>query len=177
MNQQEVTFMCAHIFRYTAADPILDISFLEFPPVNPKKNHQIKDKTSMIFSPRQEKNDLDSSDLGVIRPNYPDDTYDWLFVLQGKNLNLFKAEGLRSFPTKSITINFHSKVQLTTAQDTPVLPYYMPVKILSSSIKDFDDVITLYFLNQSYQLIKFRRDLKAEKEHWTFKQVLTPRRD
>ena len=62
--------MCAHIFWYNSADPILDIAFLEFPPVNPKKNHQIKDWTSGIFSPRQDKNDLLSSDLGVFKPNY-----------------------------------------------------------------------------------------------------------
>jgi len=42
LMNKDVEFMCAHIFRYNKADPFIDVAFLEFPPVNPKKYHQIE---------------------------------------------------------------------------------------------------------------------------------------
>jgi hypothetical protein len=38
LMNKDVEFMCAHIFRFKT-DPFIDIGFLEFPPVNPKKYH------------------------------------------------------------------------------------------------------------------------------------------
>ena len=105
LMNKDVEFMCAHIFWHNKADPFLDIAFLEFPPVNPMKYHFIENKTSLIFNPKKDWFELDRTDLGVYKPNYQDNTYDWIFALRKDNLTFFNAEGLWSFPTKSIMIN------------------------------------------------------------------------
>ena len=42
-------FICAHIFRGYNSALFFDVSFVEFPPVNPKLYHEIKSQVSKLF--------------------------------------------------------------------------------------------------------------------------------
>ena len=49
LMSEDVNFMCAHVFRHDKSDPILDASFLEFPPIDPLKYHTLKDMKSVVL--------------------------------------------------------------------------------------------------------------------------------
>jgi len=41
LMDQNMSFMCAHVFKPTYDDIINDISFLEYPALNPEKYHDL----------------------------------------------------------------------------------------------------------------------------------------
>jgi hypothetical protein len=56
---------------------------------------------------------------------------------------------------------------------------YLPNQILSISCRDFNDKISFYGINKSFQLIKYRRDLiqKSSHNHWMFRNILISKSD
>lgn len=101
-----IDFQCFHVFRPDRASPILDLSFLEFPPVNPKKYHFLNRERSLLFQPEKRKIEPGSLSerFGSYEANYSDETFDWLFVLKSKSMIVYKIEGLRQYPTKNISL-------------------------------------------------------------------------
>ena len=61
-----------------------------------------------------------------------------------------------------------------------ILPkLHLPKQIFSISARDFNDKISFYGINKSFQLTKYRRDLlqKSSKSEWQFRNVLIAKRD
>ena len=89
---------------------------------------------------------------------------------------MYRAEGLRNFPIKNLNIVFKAEVELARKFLPRVHP---PDKILSVSLRDFNDKISFYGINKSNQIVKYRRDitLKMSKNDWTFRNVLMIKHD
>ena len=110
--------------------------------------------------------------MGIYHNTYDGMTYDWIFILKKNKLDLYRAEGLRNFPIKNVNIVFKSEVELAKKFLPRVHP---PDRILSVSLRDFNDKISFYGINKSNQIIKYRRDinLKQAQKEWSFRNILT----
>ena len=179
LMDQNISFMCAHVFKPNQNDIINDICFLEYPVLHPERYHELKEKHSYIFNP--EKNKIaqikkSHNNLGVYQNSFEETTYDWIYLLKDKKLEIYRAEGLRNFPIKHINVTLKSEISLRLKM-TPRLHH--PHKLFSISIRDFNDKISFYGVNKSLQLVKYRRDLhqKASKSEWHFRNVLIAKRD
>lgn len=171
-----MSFMCAHVFKPAHNDLINDVAFLDFPPINPEKYHEIKEKESRIFNPEKYKLKIHNK-LGIYQNTYDGLTYDWIFILKSSSFDLYRAEGLRNFPIKNINIAL--KMEITFSQK--FLPrVHPPDKIVSISMRDFNDKISFYGINKSSQLIKFRKNIstsKSDKNEWHFRNILMLKQD
>lgn len=172
LMDKDIAFMCAHVFKPDNGI-INDIGFLDFPPINPEKYHDLIEKESRIFHPEKYKLKI-LNKMGIYQNTYDGMTYDWIFLLKNNKFDLFRAEGLRNFPIKNVNIVFKSEVELAQKFLPRVHP---PVKILSISTRDFNDKISFYGLNTSHQIVKYRRDLnqKSTKGQWFFRNILMVR--
>ena len=86
-------FTCAHIFRGYAQTPYFDVSFLDFPPVNPKRYHEIKSKVSMLFDTSRDKvlkQKKEENKYSIFQSNYQETTLDYIFILVEENLEIYK---------------------------------------------------------------------------------------
>ncbi len=63
-------------------------------------------------------------------------------------MSLFKCEGLRSFPTKNITVTEDQVFDMLRPGSSNYI-FFSPIKIISIGIRDFNDKISFYGLNQS----------------------------
>lgn len=179
LMDQNISFMCAHVFKPNQNEIINDICFLEYPVMQPERYHDLKEKHSYIFNP--EKNKIaqikkSHNNLGVYHNSYEETTYDWIFLLKNRKLEIYRAEGLRNFPIKNINVMLKSELNLAM-KITPKL--HMPHKLFSISCRDFNDKVSFYGINKSFQLIKYRKDLlqKSTKGDWQFRNVLIAKRD
>jgi hypothetical protein len=179
LMDKNMAFMCAHVFKPGHNDLICDVAFLEYPPLNPQRYHDLKEKQSYIFKPDTNKiSQIKKSHnkLGVYQNSYEGTTFDWIFVLKKSSFELYKVEGLRNFPIKNISVALKSEIDMTHR----IMPkLHLPVQIFSISCRDFNDKISFYGVNKSFQLIKYRRDLfqKVSKSEWLFRNVLIAKRD
>ena len=175
----KLSFMCAHVFKPSHNDLVNDVAFLEYPPLNPERYHDLKEKQSYIFRPETNKISIIKqlhNNLGVYQNSYEGTTYDWIFCLKKEVFEIYKAEGLRNFPIKNIKISSIGNVNLHTR----IMPkLHLPIQIFSISCRDFNDKISFYGINKSFQLVKYRRDLlqKSSKGEWSFRNVLIAKRD
>lgn len=179
LMDKNMAFMCAHVFKPSHNDIINDVAFLSYPPINPEKYHELKEKQSGIFIPDTNKImqiKRSHNKLGVYQNSYEGTTYDWIFLLREGSFEVYKAEGLRNFPIKNINISLKLEIDLFHR----VLPkLHLPKQIFSISARDFNDKISFYGINKSFQLIKYRRDLlhKSSRSEWQFRNVLAAKRD
>jgi hypothetical protein len=179
LMDKNVAFMCAHVFKPEQNDLINDVAFLDFPPLHPEKYHDLKEKKSYIFKPDTNKITMikkSHNKLGVYQNSYDGTTYDWIFLLKKNSFEIYRAEGLRNFPIKNINIVLKSEIDFSHK----VMPrLHLPTQILSISCRDFNDKISLYGVNKSYQVIKYRRDLlqKTSKSEWMFRNVMISKSD
>lgn len=47
-------FNCVHTFRGYSSTPFFDVSFLEFPPINPKRYVELKSNISKLFDTQRD---------------------------------------------------------------------------------------------------------------------------
>jgi hypothetical protein len=179
LMDKNMAFMCAHVFKPNHNDFINDMAFLDYPVINPEKYHDLKEKHSYIFNPEKNKITMikkSHNHLGVYQNSYEGTTYDWIFILKTKSLEIYRAEGLRNFPIKNINIVLKSEIELAH-KIVPIL--HLPIKLLKISCRDFNDKISFYGINKSFQLMKYRRDLlhKSTKSEWQFRNMLIAKRD
>jgi hypothetical protein len=98
-------FVCVHIFRGYSTANYFDASFLQFPPINPKRMCELTKDISKIFDSGFDKVlrvKKEENKFGVYHQSYLETTYDWVFILNDQVLEVFKIEGLRNFPNRSI---------------------------------------------------------------------------
>lgn len=179
LMDKNMSFMCAHVFKPNHNDLLNDVSFLEYPVNHPEKYHDLVEKHSYIFNPSKNKLAMikkSHNNLGVYQNSYEGTTFDWIFCLKNQAFEIFKAEGLRNFPIKNIKISSMGTIALEHRM-MPKLHY--PIQIFSVSCRDFNDKVSFYGINKSFQLIKYRRDLlqKSTRGDWVFKNILITKRD
>ena len=155
------------------------MAFLDFPPIDPQKYHDLIDKQSGIFFPDTNKVmqiKRMHNKLGVYQNSYEGTTYDWIFLLKKDHLEIYKAEGLRNFPNKNINVFIKSEIPFTK-KTLPKLN--LPTQILRVGLRDFNDKISFYGINKSFQLIKYRKSLsvKSSKNDWEYRAILIAKRD
>jgi len=68
--------------------------------------------------------------LGIYQNSYNGTTYDWIFLLKRSKLEIYRAEGLRSFPIKNISVSLKSEIDLVH-KITPKL--HLPIQLFSIS--------------------------------------------
>lgn len=91
---------------------------------------------------------------GIFKQNYVENSVDWIFVLNDQIMDIFKAEGLRNFPQRNINVYAWNRVKMhLNPRD-----FFGSAKVITASCRDFNDVVSLYTLNTSGQLIKLRKD-------------------
>ena len=98
------------------------------------------------------------------------------FLLKSEHLELYRAEGLRNFPIKNVNISQKAIMEF----NKKLLPkLHLPIQILRIGLRDFNDKISFYGLNKSYQLIKYRNKLSKDSSYseWIFKNILIAKRD
>lgn len=155
------------------------MAFLDFPPIDPKQYHALRAKKSGLFIPDTNKVSQikrTHNNLGVYQNSYEGTTYDWVFLLKNEYLEIYRVEGLRNFPIKNINISIKTIMEF----NKKLLPkVHLPTQILRISIRDFNDKISFYGLNKSFQLIKYRNklNLNSSNSEWLFKNILIAKRD
>jgi hypothetical protein len=179
LMDKNMAFMCAHVFKPNHNEIINDLAFLDYPMINPKRYHDLKEKHSYIFNPEKNKVTMikkSYNHLGVYENSYDGTTYDWIFLLKKNSLEIYRAEGLRNFPIKNINIVLKSELDLAH-KTVPIV--HLPVQIFKVNCRDFNDKISFYGINKSFQLVKYRRDLahKTTKSEWQFRNILIAKRD
>jgi hypothetical protein len=105
-----------HIFKGYQQTPFFDVCFLEFPPINPKRYVEIKSNVSKLLDPSRDetlKLKKEDNQYGVYRENYHETTLDWVLVLNDMILEIYRVEGLRNFPHKSLNISQYNRIQMT----------------------------------------------------------------
>lgn len=117
-------FQCLHVFKGYSQSEFFDAIFLEFPPINPKRYVELKSNVSRLFdtvSDRtlQIKND-DENYLGIYKENYVETSIDWILVLNDQIIDIYKAEGLRNFPLRSVNVYVWNRVKMNTAPVSPI---------------------------------------------------------
>jgi len=81
--------------------------------------------------------------FGIFKQNYFETSVDWIFVLNDQIMDIFKAEGLRNFPQRSINVYAWNRVKMhMNPRD-----FFGSAKIINASCRDFNDVVSLYTLN------------------------------
>eukprot|EP00347_Sterkiella_histriomuscorum_P004436 403360465 len=111
----DMLFVCIHTFRGYQNTPYLDASFLEFPPINPKRYVELKSDISKLFDTSRDqtlRGKKEENGYGIYQENYHETTLDWILVLNDIHLEIYKLEGLRNFPTKCTTMSQQMKLQL-----------------------------------------------------------------
>lgn len=95
--------------------PNFDVSFLNFPPVNPKRYPEIDATVSKLFDTSRDKVlklKKEESLFGGYQENYHELTYDWVLVLNNNVIDIYKIEGLRNFPVKSLQVAIFNRIRL-----------------------------------------------------------------
>jgi hypothetical protein len=93
LMDKNIAFMCAHVFKPGHDDMIHDVAFLEYPPIDPEKYHDLKEKQSYIFKPNSNKIAMikkSHNKLGVYQNSYEGTTYDWIFLLKQHSFDLYR---------------------------------------------------------------------------------------
>ena len=147
-----------HVFRSYGQYSFFDAAFLEFPPNNPKRHVEVQTSVSRIFDTMHDKilalRKEEDNTFGIFKQNYVETSVDWIFVLNDQIMDIFKAEGLRNFPQRAINVYAWNRVKMhMNPRD-----FFGSAKIINASCRDFNDVVSLYTLNTSGQLIKLRKD-------------------
>lgn len=124
-------FTCVHSFRCYASHTFFDASFLEFPPINPKRYVELKTSVSKLFDSASDKNlhlkkDEDNS-LGIYKQTYGETSFDWILILNDQIIDIYKAEGLRNFPLRNISVNMWNRIKMN---QNPVILYFLMMKIV-----------------------------------------------
>jgi hypothetical protein len=110
-------FQCVHTFRGYGQFSFFDAAFLEFPPSNPKRYVEMKSNISRLFDSQKDsvlqlKKDEESNIFGIYKQNYTETSVDWVFVLNDQIMDIFKAEGLRNFPLRSVNVYVWNRVKM-----------------------------------------------------------------
>jgi hypothetical protein len=109
-------FNCAHIFRGFPNTNIFDVSFLDFPPINPKRYFELRSKVSKLLdTSRDETLKFKKHDnrFGIYQRNYDTTTLDWILVLVEDTLEIYKVEGLRNFPLRCLNVQIFNKYRMS----------------------------------------------------------------
>lgn len=94
-------FVCVHSFRGYQNTKFLDATFLEFPPINPKRYVELKSDNSKLFDTARDtvlKIKREDNPYGIYQENYHETTLDWVLLLNDTFIELYKLQGLRNFP-------------------------------------------------------------------------------
>jgi len=94
-------FTCVHAFRQYGKVEYFDATFLEFPPINPKRYVELRASVSKLFDSASDRVlalKKEDNEYGIFKQNYAETSIDWLMVLNDSILDIYKAEGLRTFP-------------------------------------------------------------------------------
>lgn len=78
---------------------------MDFPPINPKRYVELKSNISRLLDTGRDETlkikKLDNP-YGIYKENYHETTLDWILILNESILEIYKVEGLRNFPLKSL---------------------------------------------------------------------------
>jgi hypothetical protein len=78
-------FNCIHTIRSYPKAEFFDASFLDFPPINPKRYVEMKASVSRLFDSNSDKNLQIKKDeentLSIFKPNYAETSIDWILIL------------------------------------------------------------------------------------------------
>ncbi len=108
-----MVFQCVHTFKGYKQTPFFDVCFLEFPPINPKRYVEMKSNVSRILEPQRDdtlKLKKEENQYGIYKENYHETTQDWVLVLNDQILEIYKVDGLRNFPQKSLSISQFNRI-------------------------------------------------------------------
>lgn len=101
-------FTCVHAFRGYSQYTFFDAAFLDFPPINPKRYVELKANVSRLFDTTGDRNlqlkKDDENVFGIFKQNYVETSIDWIIVLNDQIIDIFKVEGLRNFPLRTVTV-------------------------------------------------------------------------
>jgi hypothetical protein len=116
-------FTCIFSFRQYGRIEYFDASFLEFPPINPKRYVELNASVSKLFDTTQDrilalKKEMSENEYGIFKQNYAEASIDWILILNDAVLDIYKAEGLRNFPQRVIEVNLWNRVKMS---HTPVI--------------------------------------------------------
>jgi len=87
-------FVCAHSFRGYQNSQVFDATFLEFPPLNPKKYSELKSKISLILDPHEDKLiklKKQENKYGIFFENYKETTIDWILILNNQHIDIWQV--------------------------------------------------------------------------------------
>jgi hypothetical protein len=104
---------------------------VEFPPISPKMGCELFGKTSRIFDSYRDKVlklKKDENKLGIYSENFHETTIDWVLLLKESHVEIYKVEGLRNFPCRSIKVTLYNKLKL---HNNPVMKLSRLIKILN----------------------------------------------
>ena len=124
-------FNCAHIFRGYPNTNFFDVSFLDFPPINPKRYFELRSKVSKLLDTSRDetlKFKKNENRYGIYQRNYDTTTIDWILVLVDETLEVYKIEGLRNFPLRCLNVEKFNQYRMS----------YSPVRILKSLLNVFN---------------------------------------
>jgi len=158
----EMKFVCLYIFRGLSRASFFDATLIEFPPVNPKLYHEIESKISKIFDTYNDPvltNKKSENLLGIYHENYHEKTLDWLLILKESVMDVYRVEGLRNFPPRNVKVINFKQLQMNASPKD----FHGVCKIYQASCRDMNDVISIYCLNSSFQLIKYRKNFNFKK--------------
>lgn len=161
LNNPDMDFICVHQLRTYMKSEFFDAIFLDFPPINPKRYVEMKTNVSRLFDSEHDKNLIlkkDENPYSIFKPNYVETSIDWVLVLNDQIIDIYKAQGLRNFPQRNIQVTLWNRYKMGYSPRD----FYGSCKIVSASCRDFNDVISMYTLNSTGQLIKLRKDFKEQ---------------
>jgi hypothetical protein len=105
LNSPEMEFICVHTFRTYMRSEFFDTSFLDFPPINPKRYVEMKTNVSKLFDSDNDRIlnlKKDENPLSIFKPNYTETSINWILMLNDQIVDIYKVEGLRNFPQRNI---------------------------------------------------------------------------
>ncbi|CDW90006.1 wd-40 repeat-containing protein [Stylonychia lemnae] len=112
----DMMFNCIHIIKGSPNTPFFDVSFLEFPPINPKRYVELKSNISKLLDTSRDeilRIKKEENQFGIYQENYHENTLDWVLILNDHQLDIYKVESLRNFPHRSVCFTVQSKFQMS----------------------------------------------------------------
>jgi hypothetical protein len=98
---------------------------MDFPPINPKRYVELKSNISKLFDTTQDKIlrlKKEENTFGIYKQNYQETSHDWILILNDSVLDIYKVDGLRNFPFKSLQVYVYNRIRMSYNPVRFILP-------------------------------------------------------